>query len=169
MFDKLLIAQEDILVIRPTAELDNARLDPFIKEAQQFDLLPLLSESLMIDLLEEHDGANPSLVAAYAKLLDGEIYTVQGVKKYFPGVRQFLSYSTLARFVENNPVNITRFGIKVEAEGDVKAFVNTLKSNAAAIKHKVLEYLEDNKATYTKYKNTSYNTKNVGSFNFFKG
>jgi hypothetical protein len=171
MFDKLLIAQEDILVVRPTAELDNARLEPFIKEAQTFDLLPVLSEPLMIDLLEEYDGEDAELVEIYGKLLNGEIYTVEGDKKYFPGVKQYLSYCTLVRFVESNPINIVRFGIKVESEGSdaaIRVFTNILKSNAQAIKLKTIEYLKDNSTTFEKYAGTSSNIKNNSSLNFFK-
>ena len=176
--DKLLITQDDIKIYRPTAELDDARINPFIAEAQVSDLKPVLNPALYLDLLKKFDDQLSSDYTKYNELLLGKEYTYQGQTILFDGVRPMLAYYALARFVVNNPVNITRFGIVTKTVNQsepvdpavLRGLVNELRSCAISYQNEVIRFLQANPTVYPLY-NTggeSCNSSTQTSLNFFK-
>jgi hypothetical protein len=176
--DKILITQDDIKAFRPTAELDNDRINPFIREAQVSDLKPVLNAALYLDFLKKFDDNDSSDYAKYQELLLGKEYSVNGITYLFEGVRPMLAYYSLARFVAANPVNITRMGIVTKRNDNsepadhalIRGVVNELRSAALGYQNEVIKFLCDNASSYPLYNlgGGSSNSAKSTSFNFFK-
>lgn len=165
----ILITLQNIKEVRPTAELDNVRWQPFATEAQDQDLKPILGEGLYYQLM-----ATPT-ATAYAELLNGKTYTYNGQTIYFEGIKTMIVYFFLARFIQNNAVNITRFGVVTKTLNQsqpvdaqvIRQVVNEMKSNAQTYKNDVERFLLQNQTTYPLYigGNANINT----SFRMFQG
>lgn len=175
---KYLISGTDILTYRPTATLDNSRVQPFILESQRLDLRPVLNDALYFDFLTKFDATGDGMYAAYQELLLGTEYTYNAQTVQFDGVKAMLSYFALARFVAANPVNITRMGVTVKTTDQstpadaslIKMTVAELRSAGIEYQQQVIQFLETNASTYPLY-NTGGASENTGrrtSFNFFK-
>lgn len=165
----ILITLQDIKSVRPTAELDSVRWQPFAVEAQDQDLRPILGDGLYYQLMQ-----TPA-ETAYANLLNGTTYTYDGQTVYFDGLKPMLVYFFLARFIQNNPVNITRYGIvqKVTPQSQpvdatmIRQVVNEMKSNAATYRNQVDQFLLQNQSTYPLY--IGSNTSLKAGFRMFQG
>jgi hypothetical protein len=178
MIDKYLITKEDILYFRPTAVLDDSAIKPYIKEAQITDLKPVLNDALFLDFIQKFDQTGDSMYTKYRELLTGKSYTYRGKLIYFEGVKPMLVYYALSRFVLNNPVQVTRYGVvhKSNAQSEnvdpqtLRMFINELKSVAMTYQNNVIQFLEQNSSDYPLYNyNYSNDAATVTSFNFFKG
>ncbi len=175
MDKRVAITLQDIKNIRPTAELDGVRWESFALEAQDQDLRPILGDGLYYDFMTKFYSTADAMYASYQSLLNGVAYTLDGQTVYFDGIKPMLVYFTLARFVQNNPVNIVRYGIvqKINQQSApvdpqvLRQVVNELRSNAVTYKNQVDTYLLNNQSTYLLYigSNTSLKT----SFRMFKG
>jgi hypothetical protein len=176
--DKYLITKTDILTFRPTADLDEGRIKPFILEAQRLDLKPVLNDALYYDFVLKFDAIADPMYTVYQELLSGKEYSYNGDTIYFDGVKPMLAYFSLARFVVSSPVNITRLGIvtKLNAQSEpadaamIKAVVNELRSAAIGYQHQVIQFLETKASTYPLY-SSGGGSENIGtrnSFNFFR-
>ena len=95
-----------------------ARVDPYILNAERLDLKPLLGERFFADLI-----ANPN-TTANALLLDGGDYTYNSNDYNFAGLKAVLVYYSYARFLENQNVNVTRFGVVHKNNPDVSERVD---------------------------------------------
>lgn len=178
MLKRLVITLQDIQALRPTAELDGVRWEPFCLESQDLDLRPILGDSLYYDFMTKFYSTGDPRYTIYQNLLNGLSYTYNGQTIYYDGLKPLVVYNTLARFVQNNPVNITRFGVVTKIVNQsqtvdpqvLRQVVNELKSNAKSYENQVRQYLDNNVTTYTMYKgadvarNNSFRILN-GSYN----
>jgi len=178
MDKRILITLQDIQALRPTAELDGVRWEPFCRESQDLDLRPILGDSLFFDFMTKFYVSGDASYTIYQNLLNGLSYTYNGQVIYYDGLKPFVVYNTLARFVQNNPVNITRFGVVTKVVNQsqtvdpqvLRQVVNELKSNAKSYENQIRQYLDNNVTTYTMYKgadvarNNSFRILN-GSYN----
>lgn len=155
----LLINQQDIKIYRPTAELEDARINPYILESQLMDLKPVLNPALFLEFISKFNLESDPLYARYNELLFGKEYTYQGQTIRFEGVRPMLCYYTLARFVANNQAHITANSITVKTNAQsqpadpsiVRTMVNELRSCALNYQNEVVTFLERNPSTYPLY------------------
>lgn len=165
----LLISLQDLKDLRPTAEIDAVRWKPYVTEAQDQDLRPILGDGLYYQLMQTPTAT------IYSELLNGKSYTYNGQTVYFDGLKPMLGYFTLARLIQNNQINIVRFGVvsKVVNQSQnvdpqvLRQVVNEMRSNAMTYKNQVDTFLLNNQSTYTLYigSDTNINT----SFKMFKG
>lgn len=178
MILKYLITQEDIRRYRPTAELDEARIQPSIIEAQNNDLKPVLNNAFFYDFITKFDDSADAMYAKYQSLLNGKEWTYNANLEQFNGVMPMLCYFALARFVESNPFHVTRFGFtkKVVTQSEqalpeeIRIMTNSLRSTAISYQNDVIRFLENNPSDYPLY-NTGGASENAGhrtSFNFFR-
>lgn len=175
MDKRVLITLQDLKNLRPTAELDGSRWEPFALESQDQDLRPILGDGLYYDFMNKWHSTGDAMYASYQNLLNGVAYTYNGQTIYFDGIKPMLGYFTLARFVQNNPVNITRFGIvtKVTPQSQsvdpqiIRQVVNELRSNALTYKNQLDQYLLENQSTFTLYIGSK--SAITTSFKMFKG
>lgn len=168
--DSLLITQDDLKRYRPTAELDESRIGPYILAAQRHDLRPILGDALYLDFLKGYDS-----VAKYQELLAGKEYTLDSEAIVFEGAMPVIAHYALARFLRSNPVQIVRFGVvnksAPQSEASAPALVNAevaqLKSDAQDYANNLSKFLSNNTATYPLYNNGRSKARST-SLNFFK-
>jgi hypothetical protein len=91
-------------------------LDPYILEAQEFDLKKLLGRELFIDLLDDFD-ASPSLTK-YEDLFNGLSYEYQDVKYQHRGLVPVLCYYSYARYILNSGGHSTDYGLRKKINQD---------------------------------------------------
>lgn len=153
---KLLITIENMKEFRPmSAGIPQDRINPYIQEAQQFDLKRLLGDALYLDFMTKFDSLDP-MAPAYQTLLNGTTYAYGPQTLEHPGLIGYLSYMTLARFFNNNQVNATKYGITTKtSEGSeqldwkaIAAAVADLRSNALALQVDIRKFLLVNGASY---------------------
>lgn len=175
MDKRVLISLSDIKALQPTADLDGSRWEPFALEAQDQDLRPILGDGLFYDFMTKFYSTVDSMYNAYQSLLNGVAYTYSGQTIYFDGLKPMLVYFTLARFIQKNPVHITRFGVvnKVVAQSQpvdpqvLRQLVNEFRSNAMTYVNQVNNYLGQNQSTFTLYIGSDSNM--TTGFRMFKG
>lgn len=175
MDKRVLVTLSDLKQLRPLAELDGSRWEQFAVEAQDQDLRPILGDGLYYDFMNEVFDTGDDMYSHYQNLLNGVAWTYNGQTVYFDGLKPMVGYFTLARFVQNNSVNITRYGVVTKvvpqsAPADsqiIKQVVNELRSNAITYKNQVDTYLLNNQTTYTLYIGSNSAIKT--SFKMFKG
>ena len=97
---------------------DSTRIDPYIKQAQQFDLKPLLDEEFYKDLTDNSSTAPNSL------LLIGGGYNHQNKSYEFSGLKAALVFYAYARIIENQNIHVTRFGVVYKNNADVSKRVD---------------------------------------------
>lgn len=126
----MLIKPSDIRTFRPIADNidDTARIEPYIREAETLRLVDVIGAPLYrwLDTTdfstgESFDYTLPSgkvatiTAAQYDELMHGGYYTSPDGccgNGYSEGLVAAVSYIAYARFVVNNPINITAFGVK---------------------------------------------------------
>lgn len=175
MNKRVIVTLSDLKQLRPTAELDGMRWEPFVTEAQEQDLRPILGDGLFYDFMTKFHDTGDAMYTAYQELINGKAYTYNGQTIYFDGVKPMVGYFALARLVQNNPINITRFGVvtKVTSQSQnvdpqvLRQVVNELRSNAITYKNQVDQFLLENQSTYTLYIGSDSAIKT--SFRMFKG
>ena len=159
------------------ADLDEKRINPFILEAQNCDLKPVLNPALYLDFIKKMQTPADPDYTKYNELLIGKEYTIDSYTIQFEGVRPMLAYYALARFAANNPLHVTRTGIvskniseseRAEAS-TLRAFINELRSAALGYQIEVIKFLDQKISDYPLYNyNRSAGSAVTTSFNFFK-
>lgn len=174
MDKRITISLQDLKNLRPSAQIDGERWEQYAMEAQDQDLRPILGDGLYYDFMTKFFLTANAMYSAYQNLLNGVAYTLNGQTVYFDGLKPMIGYFTLARFVMNNPIHITRFGIvnKVNTNSQnvdsvtLRQVVNELRSNALTYKNQVDTYLQENQTTYPLYIGSNSGMKT--SFRIFK-
>lgn len=167
---KILITKQHLDEFRPISGfIDIDRINPYIQEAQSFDLKQLLGPALFVDFMAKYDNDGlGAIYTAYQNLLKGSTYTVSGRTYEHPGLIGFLVYCTLARFYNGQQTNVTRYGlVGLQGEGmtpldarAVAAEVAQLKANALSFAEEIRDFLAANASTYPLY--SSVNDMTIG-------
>lgn len=166
----LLITKEDIAEFKSLSENIDATLkvNPFILEAQEFELRVFLGDEFYIDLLEDFN-ASPSLVK-YKDLFNGSVYICGTTKYENPGIKPMLVYYAYARIVQKGSTNSTAFGFVEKVNEDSKPIsertivrlVEQAMSGAKAYENRVRLFLSRNSADFPLWECGGDNL-NVGS------
>lgn len=98
-----MIQYSDIRKIRPIAEnmIDEKRLLPYMNEVERLELIPAFG-ALLYKKIED----NPD---QYKVLFNGGYYNDGSA--YFAGLSEACGYLVYSRFVQNQNVNVTAFGV----------------------------------------------------------
>lgn len=150
---KPLIQLEDIENVSPISKSINSehRVEPFILEAQRFDLFDLLGKDLFYDFFANLTDAK------YVELLNGKTYVnSDGITIEYSGLKNFLSYYTLSRFLPKQQFHITKSGLskKRTEESDpltgseIQVLINSSRNNGASEAGLVRMFLDDNEEIY---------------------
>lgn len=105
--------KQPLLITKAVAEkylqiaigFSETEFERFIREAQEFDLKPLLCEDFYFDMLK-NKATDP-----YDKIISGQEYTYEEKTYYHEGLEAVLSYFTYARFVLKSAAASTSHGI----------------------------------------------------------
>jgi hypothetical protein len=136
------------------------KLNPYIKEAQELDLLPILGQELYWALMEDFE-ASPSL-ATYSDLFNGSEYTLNGRTYKHQGLKPALIYFTYARYRMNANEEETATGLVIKnnpysepaSEKSIARRVDQARSAAFAYMEPVIKFLNDNEEDYPLWRNT---------------
>lgn len=100
-----LIDKTDILKFREISKsVRDAKINPYIDDAQNLDLRPMLGRKLYFDLVENRTDPK------YIKLMEGGVYQFKGEDYYFAGLERVLSILTYARYILFGSGSDTPFG-----------------------------------------------------------
>ena len=109
-----------------TGNLDvTERLNPYITQAQNFDLKQLMGNQFYTDLVNNSSDQN------YQDLLNGGDYVYNNLTYSFTGLKAVIVMFAYARFLANQNINVTRFGVVFKNNNDVSERVDTKTLQAA--------------------------------------
>lgn len=122
----------------------------FIREAQEFDLKPLMCEDFYFDMLSKKD------LEPYTKIIAGQSYTYEGKTYYHEGLEAVLSYFAYARFVLKSAVVSTSHGVVTKttpnsqplSHSEKKDIYHTSRQDANKVFDSVAKYMERNDIEY---------------------
>lgn len=144
-----------------TLNLNTAKqLDPYIQEAEEFDIRPFLGEQLYIDFLEDFESSPSLQNTYYADLYNGSTYTYQGDKYKHEGLIAVMAYRVWARFVNYQNVNSTKYGIvkktndfsEPASDKTISRIVGQAQSGAVMYQERVKLYLDHHSDNIPKWK-----------------
>lgn len=164
-----IITIQDIKEVRPLAQLDPQRVDPYINESQENDLRPILGDALFYDFITNIDTTK------YRELLNGKPYSKNGYSIFFPGVKPMLCYFSLSRITQNNAINLTSYGAVQKTMQNSEpidqrilgALITELRDVANSYQTRVVEFLNDNQTTYPLFNVSSSKDEAEFGLNFF--
>jgi hypothetical protein len=144
MTDRLLISKEDFYeyeAITTNTSPDN--ILPYIREAQKFDLTPILGKEFVSDMQENVD------TAIYQSLL--------------PYVRPVLAYYSYARYILSKNAVDTPYGFVQKTnefsqpvtEKTIARIVEQARNSATAYAREMIEFIKDNNTDYPLYVDNS--------------
>jgi hypothetical protein len=138
-----LISITDIVEFKPLSLNVNVakQLDPYILEAQEFNLKPVLGDPLYLDLLENLEN--------YDNLFLPYTYEWDGYKYAHNGIKASLIYWTYSRYLSNGNSHSTAFGMVQKLNEfstpldpkEISRQVKQTESGAIAYQQQYLEYL----------------------------
>lgn len=110
----MIITVEDIRKYREIAlNTQKNRVEIFIRETEELDIVPLLGVEEYDRLADEHT----ELTDAEKMLLDGGTWSDNGKVERFAGLKAAESYLVFARFIKTHPLQVTPYGVVVK-DGD---------------------------------------------------
>ena len=153
----MLIKPTDIRKHRAIADNldDQRRLVMYIQETETLDIIPAIGAELYKDCNE-----NPQ---NHQTLLEGGYYDDD--KKHFAGLKAAVCLLAYARFLPNNNINVTPFGVKEKIAldsnevNDKSLFrqINEARNTGLAYLQQVLDYLnQDTCGKHTKLSNRKF-------------
>ena len=141
--DPLLITKADIDKIRPSSvNIDTTtRLDPYILESQQIEMQDILGEELYTTMVNDWDGASDFTLDRFKDLWNGVEYTKSGKTVRMYGLNYVVAYYTYARFLYNQNLVVSRFGVKSKTNDNSEEKLNSeIRTKADKAKSMALKF-----------------------------
>lgn len=170
MFEDNIITLEDIQGYKPLSKNTDAgkKVDPFIQEAQEFELRPFMSDEFYAELVTQFKAGFPD--STYSDLFNGSTYTNGGKTYTNPGIKPMLVYYAYARYLKRSNTNSTAFGMVGKNNPDstpltektLSRLVDDSMSGAKAYENRVRMFLDCNSRDYPLYTCTVVNRKTGG-------
>lgn len=166
-----LILLADIITLKPISINTNEtkKVNPYIMEAQEFDLKPCLGDEFYISVLAQKDDnwSDPN----YSDLWNGKQYTYNNKEYVFQGMKAALIYWSYARIITNIGQDETAFGVMQKLNDysqqiDGKQLAMKVKqtlSGAANFKNDFIDFLNRNKELFPIWKENSCCDESKGS------
>lgn len=134
------------------------QLDPFIVEAQEFDLRKFMGESFYIDFM--NDAVGSPQFTKYSNLFNGVQYEYAGEMHEHQGIKAILVYQGYARYLPNSGVKSTAHGMVHKAnqysdrvsDKTISRLLTQARSGATEHERRVRLFLQRNIADYPLYK-----------------
>ncbi len=175
MAEAIIITKEEIREFWPISKnINDDRLNPSVRRAQQADLKPFLGEPFYYAFVEGMEGT-PS--EPYQKLFDGGSFEISGQTVYFSGVKALLAAYCYYRFLKQNPVHVTRAGNKNKNDensseidrAEIAIKSNEAKSEGIRLQVEIERFLNENRSDYPLWqKGTSLEEPPQTGFSFMK-
>jgi len=170
MFEDNIITLTDIQGYKPLSSNTNTskKVDPFIQEAQEFELRPFMSDEFYEALVAQFKlGFTDPL---YDDLFNGSTWT-NGSKTYTnPGIKPMLVYYSYSRYLNRSNTDSTAYGMVNKTNPDstpltdkrLASLVSQSESGAKAYENRVKFFLDCNASDYPLYTCTMVNKKTGG-------
>ncbi len=152
----LLISLSDFTPYKAISANINAtkKLEPYILEAQEFDLRPILGEELYNAVVADFELSPP--LQNYSDLFNGSSWTISGHTYKHEGLIPALCYFAYARYKLNSNTEDTAFGTVVKRNNEsepasdkaVARQADQARSGAMAYVNRVIHFLNDNSQDY---------------------
>jgi hypothetical protein len=159
MFDNNIITITDIQDFKALSKNTDTdkKVNPFIQEAQEFDLRPFMGDEFYLKLVEEFKNTFPD--SNYENLYQGSTWTKNGKTYENPGLRSVLVYWSYARYLNKANTNSTAFGMVTKTNPDstpitdrtIDRLVSQANSGAKAYLNRVEFYINCNKDLFPQY------------------
>jgi len=148
----------------------NSKVKYQILEAQEFNLRPILGESLYLDLISKFESQFDN-AENYKKLFEGGEYAYNNKTYTFGGVRAVLVYYAYSRIIQDIDINVGAHGLtrKVDefsepaTEKEISRKIGQAISGAQIYQSQMIDYLNRNQSDFDLWKGTNENIKS-GSF-----
>ena len=161
-FDNNLITITDIQDYKPLSKNTDTKkkLDPFIQEAQEFDLRPFMGDEFYLKLITEFQTLPVSFPDSnYSDLWNGSIWTKGGRTYENPGLKAVLVYYSYARYLNKANTNSTAFGMVGKENPDstpitdrtIDRLVGQSMNGAKAYLNRVEHFINCNSALFPEY------------------
>ena len=144
-----LITIQDIVEFKPMSMNTNVAkaLDPYIIEAQEFDLKPFLGDPFYLAILND-----ATTFDTYSDIWNGQEYQYNGYTYAHNGLKSVLIYQAYARYLVNANSTETPFGVVAKRNEfsdqiDTKALsmkIQQARAGAKAYQQQVEDYLNRN-------------------------
>jgi len=178
LLDKLLITREDFTDFRDISKnIADDKINIFIRESQLIEVRAFLGAELYLKLQEDYDDITKTFTdPIYTDLWFGTDYTnYAGVEVRFNGYANSLIYFTYGRFLLQQQMNVSRFGLEsIQDTISEDTPVSQIRTKAKEALSVAIQYQKDceefinsNTEEYPEYK-TKKTTGKSTSFNFFK-
>jgi len=162
MFDNNLITILDIQEFKPISKNTDTqkKLDPFIQEAQEFDLRPFMGDEFYLKLIAEFKTLPiPFPDTNYSDLFNGSIWTKNGRTYENPGIKAVIVYYSYARYINKANTNSTAFGMVGKNNPDstpitdktINRLVAQAMNGAKAYLNRVEYFIQCNKDLFPEY------------------
>lgn len=163
-----IITLQDIIDFKPISiNVNQAKaLNPFILEAQEFDIRSILGDSFYLAILDDL----PAL-ANYGDLVNGVQYTFEGNLYETKGIKACLIYYSYARYLANANQVSTPSGMVSKtndysdptSEKTLSRLIQQARSGAIHFQEQFIDYLNRNESLYPLWKNNCKKPINKGS------
>jgi hypothetical protein len=113
-FDNNIITILDIQEFKPLSKNTDTgkKVNPFIQEAQEFDLRPFMGDEFYLKLIAEYKATPTQFpTPGYEDLYKGSTWTKDGITYENPGIKAVLVYCSYARYINTANTNSTAFGM----------------------------------------------------------
>lgn len=159
---ELLITSSDIInYCNASSNIPPAQFTRFIREAQIFDIIPLIGYEYVEDILAELDVSPELPTSSLSDLYNGKTYSRTGdtVIWRYEGLKMAMAYCAYKRLLEEQSVNLTAFGVVQKTDDyslpltDVQMgrIINKVNEKVIVLKAQVEKFLCDFSTTYTKW------------------
>jgi hypothetical protein len=183
MFENNLITITDIQEYKALSKNTDTdkKVNPFIQEAQEFDLRLFMGDEFYLKLVEQFKSLpTPFPNQNYKDLFEGSIWTKNGRTYENPGLKSVLVYWSYARYLNKANTNSTAFGMVGKNNPDstpitdrtIDRLVGQSNSGASAYLNRVEHFIECNSSLFPEYdcgvdpqKNNSFKISAAGGNN----
>jgi hypothetical protein len=175
--DKLLITATQVREIREFSQnLTDSKINDYIRETQTNEIKGFLGGALYKRLQDDFDEvAGTFSTLSLDELWNGGGYKYQNYDVDFNGLAWACAYLTYARLIQNNHINITRFGVQrlasEESEDATRAEQRTLVKEVMqiALRHQseCEKFIDYHKEDYPQFYSSELTAKKT-SLSFFK-
>ncbi|GAH63928.1 unnamed protein product, partial [marine sediment metagenome] len=176
--DPLLILPADFDDFRDISKnIDPERLEVYVRESQVKEMRSFLGASLYLALINDYTAVGDTFSEQrFTDLWFGADWSYQGNTRRFYGLKPAIIYYAYARFVRNQQMNVTRYGVKHltdensedETVQQVRTKVNDANSYGLLYQADAELYLNENVSTYPEFEVSETAGEKKTSFKFTK-
>lgn len=159
MQSEKIISIQDIIQFKPISiNVNEAKaLDPFILEAQEFDIRPILGDPLYLAILDDLP-----VLSTFGDLVNGVAYTYDGDNYEHKGIKACLIYYSYSRYLANANSHSTPSGMVSKRndysdpldEKTMTRLIQQAKAGAVHFQEQFVKYLNRFETTYPLWKTT---------------